>query len=396
MNILIITDYFPPDKIGGVGEIARNLQNYYQQKGNNTYVLTTGKKNPSDESSKVFRTSSGLIKGVFLGNFRVLGLIKKYNIDVINLHQASTTLFLFAKPFYRILGKKFPKVVNSFQVNYFSELKEVKSVNIQGYTFRPLFKEYLEKFLLDPMHIVLDFIGYVFSDIITVVSSENRKEFYNTFCKVWKKEIKIIPNGVSPDFGALTLDFKDKDLEQQLKGKLVLTYIGVFRVRKRVFNLLFALKEVVKENKNIILLLIGGGRKYEDKILALISELDLQNNVKFIGPIPNQRVPYYLKLTDIFCLPTSYEGMPIAILEAMSLGKAVVTTKVSGMVDLIESGKDGFLTKVDDIDEIKRTILELSADPKKIVNAGKAARKKIENRYDWDIVSSEYLEVFRG
>ncbi|MCR1794283.1 glycosyltransferase family 4 protein, partial [Leptospira sp. id769339] len=125
-------------------------------------------------------------------------------------------------------------------------------------------------------------------------------------------------------------------------------------------------------------------------------ELDLQNNVKFIGPIPNQRVPYYLKLTDIFCLPTSYEGMPIAILEAMSLGKTVVTSKVSGMVDLIENGKDGFLIKVDDIEEIKRIILELSADPIKVVNAGKAARKKIENRYDWDIVSSEYLEVFRG
>jgi glycosyltransferase involved in cell wall biosynthesis len=391
VRILILTDYYPPDKLGGVGEIAKNLKTAYEAKGHDVWVLTTGS---SKGEKRVVRSSASLIKGVFLNNIRAIQLIKKHNIDVVNAHQSTTTLFLLTKhiPF---MYKRFPRVVNSFQVSYFSEFSHLQSIKIRERLFKPTRKEYVEKWIFAPMHIFLDWIGFVFSDKITVVSTENKKEFDRTYGRLSRKKIKIIPNGVNANDFAPGKPALDERFLKQLHNKTVLLYVGVFRVRKRVFNLLFALSEVVKTNADVVLVLVGGGRDYETDILNLIKELNIEKHVIFVGKVPNEKVIEYLNASDVFCTLSSYEGMPIAILEAMASGKAILTSRASGMIDLVGDGKDGYLTTVDDIDQITEKMRRMVEQPKETKQMGKAARAKVIKEYSWSLIADKYLELFK-
>jgi glycosyltransferase involved in cell wall biosynthesis len=392
VKILILTDYYPPDKIGGVGEIAKNLKDSYDKKGHETWVLTTGS---SSAAKRVVRSSPSLIKGVFLNNIKAIQLIRNNDIDIINAHQSTTTLFLLTK-YIPFLYKKFPKVVNSFQVSYFSEFRNIKTVRVRGKVFRPQAKEYIEKWVFSPVHILLDVIGFYLSDAITVVSSENKKEFDQSYGRLSRKSINIIANGVNPnDFSPGNVSKNiDKDLLKKTKGKTVLLYAGVFRSRKRVFNLLFALESAVKKNEDVLLLLLGGGRGYEEDMLALIAELGLEDNVIFVGRVPNTEIVNYLRVCDVFCLLSSYEGMPIAILEAMSTGKAILTSSVSGMTDLVQDGKQGYLTSVDDIDEISEKLNMLVANIGTTKEYGLSSRQRILQNYTWEKIAEQYLDLF--
>jgi glycosyltransferase involved in cell wall biosynthesis len=390
MKILILTDYYPPDKLGGVGEIAKNLKTVYEAKGHETWVLTTG---TSAGEERVIRSSASLMKGVFLNNIETIKLIRKHRFDVINAHQSTTMLFLLTK-YVPFLYKKFPKVVNSFQVSYFSEFNNVRSIKPFGRKFTPTRKEYIEKWVFAPIHILLDWIGFGLSNEITVVSSENKKEFERTYGRLSRKKIKIIPNGVDARNFAPGKPKLPADLLRQLRGKTVLLYVGVFRVRKRVFNLLFALHEVIKNNDKVILVLVGGGRGYEEGILRLVKELGLEDNVVFVGKVPNDQVINYLNAADVFCTLSSYEGMPIAILEAMASGKAILTSRVSGMIDLVSDGEDGYLTKVDDTKQIAKKLQLLVDNPAETKAMGEHARKKVVDHYSWDHIANEYLKLF--
>lgn len=390
MKILILTDYYPPDKLGGVGEIAKNLKIAYENKGHEVWVLTTG---ATAGEHRVIRSSKSLLKGVFLNNLKAIGLIRKHGFDVINAHQSTTTLFLLTK-YIPFLYKKFPKVVNSFQVSYFSEFSHIRKIKLNGKTFKPTRKEYVEKWIFAPIHIWLDWIGFNLSDEITVVSTENKKEFDRTYARLSRKTVKIIPNGINGKDFAPGKPRLAASFLQKLRGKTVLLYVGVFRVRKRVFNLLFALSEVVKTNKDVVLVLVGGGRDYEDDILTLIKGLGLQDNVIFVGKVPNTEVVNYLNAADVFCTLSSYEGMPIAILEAMASGKAILTSRVSGMIDLIDDGKDGFLTKLDDIGQIANKLQLMVDNPAKTKKMGENARAKVLKRYSWDDIADEYIKLF--
>ncbi|MGD8373708.1 MAG: glycosyltransferase family 4 protein [Candidatus Woesebacteria bacterium] len=387
MKILILTDYYPPDKIGGVGEIAKNLKESYQAKGHEVWVLTTGQ---AQDDPKVIRSSKSLIKGAFLNNLRALKIIKQQKIDVINLHQSSTTLFLLAKLF----NERFPKIINSFQVSYFSEFAHIKTVKVKGKEFKPARKEHIEKWVFSPVHVFLGWIGYVCADEVTVVSSENKKEFMRTYNMTSSKNIKIIANGVNPGNFTPGKPRLDQKFLDQLAGKTALLYVGVFRARKRVFNLLFALQKVVKINSNVVLVLVGGGRDYEADILKLIDDLGLKKHVIFVGKVPNTEVVNYLRVCDVFCTLSSYEGMPIAILEAMASGKAILTSKASGMIDLIDDGKDGYLTDVDNIDQIAQKMQLLVDNPKKTKQMGEQARKKILQSYNWNDIADKYIKLF--
>jgi glycosyltransferase involved in cell wall biosynthesis len=389
MRILLLTDYFPPDKIGGVGEIASHLKSSYEAKGHEVSVLTTGCSRDSERSRRIIRSARSLVAGGIINNFHVLRFMRAHSVDAIHLHQSSTTLFLFLRPF----KKRFPFVLNSLQVSYISEAREIKSLEYGGKRFRPAFSEYLEKFLFAPVHIALDFVGYVFSDHVTTVSRDNRRELLTSFVRVRPKPITVIPNGATVPPAVVPSWERDQELEARLANKIVVTYVGVFRVRKRIFHLLYALRDALVRHPNLILLLVGGGRGYEPKITSLVRDLGLEHAVILVGKVPNVAVPYYLHLTDIVCLPSSYEGMPVAILQAMAMGKPVVTTNRFGMRDVIKDSETGSLAPVDDVSALADAIAELASNPQKASAIGQRAREAVRAHYGWDDVAERYLNL---
>ena len=387
MTILILTDYYPPDRIGGVGTIAHGLAEAYRALGHRVIVLTTG---ASRGEPDVIRGARSLTWGVLTNNLRALRLIRREKVSLVHLHQSGTTMFLLA----RRLMRDFPFVLDSLQVSYVSEAREIRTYTIHRRSVSPGLRELVEKFVLAPAHVVVDFIGFALSDAVTTVSQGNRREIDGTYGRLAARRVAVVPNGVSPP-PAGAAGPRDVALEERLRGKTVIAHIGVFRARKRVANLLLAFAEIAPRCPDTMLLLVGGGRGYEEPLGALASNLGIRERVVFTGSVSPSHVPSYLSLADIFCLVSSYEGMPMALLEAMQGGKAVIATDGYGMKDLLAGGDAGVLVPVDDISATAAAIETLVRDPARRRALGDAARRRVESRFTWDRIANEYLALVK-
>lgn len=166
----------------------------------------------------------------------------------------------------------------------------------------------------------------------------------------------------------------------------------MFRARKRVANLILAFARVAARCPEARLLLVGGGRGYDQPLRALVRELRLDDRVVFTGPVHPDRVAGHLALSDVFCLVSSYEGMPMVVLEAMLAGKAVVATDRWGQRDLLAGGA-GVLVPVDDIPATARALEALVRDPERRRLLGDAARDRVTREYSWDRIARRYLAL---
>lgn len=384
MTILIITDYYPPDRVGGVGVIAQGLADSYRALGHRVIVLTTGE---SAGEADVIRSRGSLAIGVLRNNLRAWQVIRQEGVSLVHLHQAGTTLFLLA----RAVMRHFPFVLDSLQVSYLSEAREVRTVRVAGRRITPQTGEWIERFVLAPLHVLLDFIGFAMSDAVTTVSEENRRELERSYGQLVRRPVATIPNGISAD--AAAGGFSDPALEQRLRGRTVVGHVGVLRCRKRVANLLLAFAEISGECPDATLLIVGGGRGYEASLRALAVEQGIADRVVFTGAVRPDRAGYYLSLLDVFCLLSSYEGMPMALLEAMQLGKAVIATDGYGMHDVLSGSNAGVLVPVDDVAATAAAIRSLVTDPDRRRALGAAAREHVLSHFTWDRIARRYLEM---
>jgi glycosyltransferase involved in cell wall biosynthesis len=387
VTILILTDYYPPDRIGGVGTIAHGLAAAYRALGHRVLVLTTG---ASRGEHEVIRGARGLMWGVLTNNVRALRLIRREGVSLVHMHQSGTTLFLLA----RRLLRRFPFVLDSLQVSYVSEAREIRTFIVHKRRISPGIGELVERFVLAPAHIALDFIGFALSDAVTTVSHDNKREIDVTYGRLTRRPVAVVPNGVS-QVAAGPTGFRDDALEERLRGKTVIAHIGVFRARKRVANLLLAFAEIASRCPDARLLLVGGGRGYEEPLRTLASQLGISERVELTGSVTPSRVAYYLSLVDIFCLLSSYEGMPMALLEAMQSGKAVIATDGYGMRDLLAEGDAGVLVPVDDIPATASALETLVRDPARRRALGEGARARVRSQFTWEQIARRYLALVK-
>ena len=123
---------------------------------------------------------------------------------------------------------------------------------------------------------------------------------------------------------------------------IVLTYVAELNAGKNQYLLLEALNEIVQENQNIKLLLVGKGI-LENEYKQKIKELELENNVIMTGY--RRDVPKIFKITDIAVSTSKREGLPINLVEAQMSGVAAIATDVRGNNEVIVDNKTGYIIK---------------------------------------------------
>lgn len=94
-------------------------------------------------------------------------------------------------------------------------------------------------------------------------------------------------------------------------------------------------------------------------------ERNIQNNISFPGWLDEIERDHYLKMSDIFFLPSYTEGMPMSILEAMGYGLPVVSTNIGGIPDLVKNNENGYLSDPGNTDEMAENILSILNNEKK-------------------------------
>mgnify|MGYP006190352053 CR=1 FL=1 len=150
------------------------------------------------------------------------------------------------------------------------------------------------------------------------------------------------------------------------------------------------------KNKNIFGLIVGAG-PLEKEILEEVKVLGLSEKVFFPGLQENVK-PYFSAM-DIFMMSSSFEGLPIALLEAMSMNCAIVSTRAGGVVEAVRNGIDGLTCEVGDEVSLANIAGELVTDSEKRAKFQIAARQRVKESFSLaamvNSLETIYLELFQ-
>ncbi|MFT4155793.1 glycosyltransferase family 4 protein [Parafilimonas sp.] len=159
----------------------------------------------------------------------------------------------------------------------------------------------------------------------------------------------------------------------------VTSFIGRVTIQKNPLGLIQAFKKVAEANPKAILLMVGDGDLKKAAIQS-VKELGLEKSVVF----ENFRtdVADILFSSDVYCLPSLWEGFPIGLLEAMAMSKPVIATKVDGSSEIIHHNKNGLLIEPQQDEALSTAMLELMNNETLRTALGKAARQTITDNFD--------------
>ncbi|TRO49962.1 glycosyltransferase, partial [Candidatus Bathyarchaeota archaeon] len=110
---------------------------------------------------------------------------------------------------------------------------------------------------------------------------------------------------------------------------------------------------------------------------------------------PDTKLPKLYQAADIFAFSTFYENLPFAILEALSSRLPVVTTRVGGIPEMIDDGKNGFLVPPANSLDLAKKILYLLENPNAASEMAYQARKTIREKFDWQLIVKKVLRVYQ-
>ncbi|MCX2837907.1 glycosyltransferase [Salinimicrobium sp. MT39] len=230
-------------------------------------------------------------------------------------------------------------------------------------------------------------------DLIISVSQASLKDL-NILFPFTKNKSLVIPVGVEE-----TLDLDKKKIKNPFKNKekFNLLHIGSFTREKNHIGLIKIFNKTVAKNNNFHLSLIGEGPLIPN-IKKLVSDLELSENVDFLGEIENPRD--YLIFSDTFLLPSLVEGLPGVILEAMYYKTPVVAYNVGGVSEVLSNNLTGKLIKFDDEKGFSDAVIELKRNKELMVSIVQNAYALIcENFLNTDIKEdflTSYMELERG
>lgn len=270
-------------------------------------------------------------------NFFVWGKVKKLareeKIDIIHAHgtRANSNVFWAAR------SLRIPLIYTIHGWSFHDDQKPiVKKIRIWG-----------EKFLVSR------------TDLNISVSESNKRtgqKYISSFTAA------VVNNGI--DQGKFNPANHFADIRKELsidRDAVLLLFIARFTAHKQPLTLIRAFAAALKKMPGLKLLMVGDGDE-KKAALMLAKELSVEENIIFL-PF-REDVPDILHAADIFILPSLWEGLPIGLLEAMSMGKAVIATNVDGTCEIVRHQQNGFLIEPGDLEnELAAAIQLLAADP---------------------------------
>ncbi|HSQ27317.1 MAG TPA: glycosyltransferase family 4 protein [Anaerolineales bacterium] len=209
------------------------------------------------------------------------------------------------------------------------------------------------------------------------------------------KNVEYIPNSVNGDL--FSLGQRDEELVQKLEigNRQVIGFSGEARAKKGLSIQLLAFERIAIR-KDVILLLVGGVRSGEDlELLNVFQKRNPKLQIKVVPHHPLDQMPAYYRLMDVFWMPSLRDGMPNALLEAMSCGKAVLATPVGGIVDLLDHPGIGQMIPAGDVPALADATLDLLDQPERRAAMGKAAREWVLDNFSPSRELKANLDVYQ-
>lgn len=227
----------------------------------------------------------------------------------------------------------------------------------------------------DPLVYILKisrFISCTFADVLIVYSDCIISDYS---LERWTRKI-VIARDHFIDFGR----FKIK--EEYLSRECIVGYIGRLSAEKDVQHFIEALPAILKDRKELRIL-IGGEGQLKKSIEMVLKAEKLIDNVDLPGWVSNDDFPNYLKRLRLLVLPSYTEGLPYTMLEAMACGTPVLATPVGAIPDVIIDGNTGFIMKDNSPECIAENVIRALSSPdlEKISDNG---RRFVEENFTFE------------
>jgi glycosyltransferase involved in cell wall biosynthesis len=227
---------------------------------------------------------------------------------------------------------------------------------------------------------------------IIAVSDETARSFRDAVGEVGSK-ITVVPNAVdvesypSPadrDAVRARLGFRPADH--------VMTMVGTFKRQKGHRYLIEARAEVAPRFPQLHVVLVGGG-ELTSAIKEQVEGAGLADRIHFLGS--RRDVPDLLAASDSFVLPSLWEGLPVALVEAMASELPVIATAVSGTSQVVVDGVTGWLVPPGDTTALALAMTELLSDPARAAAMGAAGRERVVASFSARAQAEQLAALFR-
>ncbi len=212
------------------------------------------------------------------------------------------------------------------------------------------------------------------------------------------KEIpaNVIPNGINcfDEFSPDLFDREQKRKELGLeKDDLAVFFVGRLSVEKNPDVFVNVAEKVGSNKKHKVKFFVIGDGPMRPEVDKLIEE-SKSAQLTYLGY--QSEVALYLSAADVFVLPSSIEGFPLSILEALAMRVVVVASDVGAISDVIDNTKDGFVVTPGSVPEIVKAVEILSQDKKLLNDMKDKSRKKAVELYSNKALGRNYANLYKG
>jgi glycosyltransferase involved in cell wall biosynthesis len=217
---------------------------------------------------------------------------------------------------------------------------------------------------------------------VVVVQGDFWREYFNRYAPA-RDKIVVIPNGI-----AIPSELPQRPAATAPR----IGFIGWIERTKGVYELFDAFCQLRQRVPSAQLVFGGGGAELEP-LRSRVAALSLQGSVQFLGWVPHERMYPLLRSFDVFALPSHFEGLPNAMLEAMAAELPCVVTRVGAIPDVVRDGDNGFVLDVGAVAQLRDRLADLLTDPARARRMGALSRRIMQERCDIEIVWQRYADV---
>lgn len=324
-NVLHVVPYFPSDRIGGVGEVVAHVHRALRAAGHQSIVLTTG---TSKDDASVYRIARSPT-AFCIAAARYASLAR--DADIVHIHHGEGVALLQAM---RTRGIRTP-VLLTLHVSVAAMRRALGPYTVDGRTFRrDSLRSWTYRQVVMRIRSQLDRIAMSYADRLSFISTSAAMDVLGS------KEggrANVVYNGVPAARETSTPTTTTE-----------LLFVGTNSERKRVELLPLILAHVRRRRPDARLRIIGLAREDNRELVALATEFGVLGAMEFAGRVKPGELGRFYRESRVLLVPSSYEGLPMVILEAMQHGLPVVATRVSGHPEVITDNVSGLLVPLDD------------------------------------------------
>jgi glycosyltransferase involved in cell wall biosynthesis len=363
IKIAFVQDDFPDEQHG----IYTHTYNLASKLRLDSHICCVDVIKPNTKSLKKRKSSltSYIAPSIIRTTIDLMNDIKKRKYDIVHIHGTHVPLALI--PLVKN-EKKYKLVITLHGIVAIDSKHSIKN--------RLLLKNVLFGFI--------EKVAINKADAVIAVSPAIEKIALDKGVK--KENIYVIPNGIN----LKSLDCVGPSLN--LKSPSIL-FAGRLVKAKNVENLINAVMVLKKDVPKIHLYIAGNGPQL-CKLKEHVSELNLQDNVTFLGYIHGDVKDQYYRSIDICVVPSTFESFSLVALEAMAYGKPVIASNVGGLPYLVDEGTTGYLFDPNNYQDIAQKINQIIHNKERMIKFGNAGRKKAEN-YEWSNVATDTIDAYR-